>query len=211
MNLREKNFKEIYRAWKAGLGPFEPFMRSGPFVSLQTYSDFKLNYLLDEPTLYNLYKEKLAQITKNDFEKTFIIIDTNMSESLEIAYLLNNKFNIKPIINFNFLFHPYGLIGNTDSIERLILFGENLHNIKPTGYVLLLDYERYMDFPKDLYKKKLNNQYEFSAEDLPYAKTLKELGYNNLTIYTKYTLKEDIRAYIDTLNKDLTVEIINWG
>lgn len=206
MNLNEKKLKEIYKTWKSNLGPFEPFMRSGPFVSLQTYPDFNLTYSLNEESLYKLYKDTLMEITKNDLDKTFIIIDSNISNSLDIAYLLNNKFNIKPIINFNFLFHPFGLIGNTDSIERLLLFGENLHTINPIGYILLLDYDRYMDFPQDLYKKKLNNQYEFSDEDLPYAKTLKELGYDNLIIYTKNPLKEDMKSYIDTLSKDLNVE-----
>ncbi|MGL5353873.1 MAG: normocyte-binding protein [Clostridium sp.] len=214
-NLQNKNFKEIYRAWKSNLGVFEPFMRSGPFVSLQTYSDFKLTYLLDEASLYNLYKDKLNQITKINLEKTFIIVDINMDDSLEIAYLLNNKFNIKPILNFNFLFHDYGLVGDKSSIEKLIILGENLKNINPTGYCLFLDYNRYMDFPDELYKKKLNNQYEFSEDDLPYAKTLKELGYENLTIYTKSNknllLKEDLNAYIQLLKKDLNVQIISWG
>lgn len=214
-NLKDKNFKEIYRAWKSNLGIFKPFMRSGPFVSLQTYSDFKLTYPLDEASLYNLHEEKLNEITNNNLEKTFVIVDINMDDSLELAYLLNNKFNIKPILNFNFLFHDYGLVGDKSSIEKLIILGENLKTINPASYCLFLDYNRYMDFPDDLYKKKLNNQYEFSEDDLPFSKTLKELGYDNLTIYTKSTdnlkVKEDINAYIQTIKNDLNVQIISWG
>lgn len=211
MNLKEKNFKELYRAWKNNLHVFEPFMRSGPFVSLQTYPDFEITYTLYETNIYNLYKNKLTNITNNNLEKTFIIVDTDMNECLEIAYFLNNKFNIKPIINFNFLFHSFGLVGNKDNIERLITLGENLHTIKPNGYVLFLDYNRYMNFPKELYKKRLNNQYEISLDDLPTSKTLKELGFSNLLIYTKDNAKEDIVNYIETINNDLIVEIINWG
>ncbi|MGL5087635.1 MAG: normocyte-binding protein, partial [Clostridium sp.] len=142
-------------------------------------------------------------------------IDVDIGESIEIAYLLNNKFNIKPILNFNFLFHDYGLVGDKSSIEKLIILGENLKNINPTAYCLFLDYNRYMDFPDNLYKKKLNNQYEFSEDDLPYSKTLKELGYENLTIYTKsnntQSLKEDLNTYIQSIKKDLNIEIISWG
>ncbi|MEG1254245.1 normocyte-binding protein [Clostridium sp.] len=211
MNLKEKDFRKIYRFWKSNLGTFEPFMRSGPFVSLQTYSDFEITYSLDEQYLYNEHKDKLEAIKNHDLEKTFVIIDINMRESLEVAYLLNNKFNIKPIINFNFLFNPYGLIGSRDSIERLVVLGENLQNIKPIAYVLFLDYERYGDFPEEAYKKKLNNQYEFSDEDLPYGKTLKTLGYTNLIIYTKNNIKEDMKDYIETINNDLNIEIKSWG
>lgn len=211
MNLKEKNFKKIYRAWKYNLRVFEPFMRSGPFVSLQTYPNFKFTYLLNESYLYNMYKDKLMSITKNNFKKTFVIIDTDMNTDLEMAYLLNNKFNIKPIINFNFLFHPYGLVGSKSSIERLILLGENLTAINPIGYVLFLDYNRFNDFSETFYKKKLNNQYEFSPEDLPYADTLKNIGYTNLTIYTQNPIKEDIKFYLDTLKNNLNIEIVTWG
>ncbi|MEG2289796.1 MAG: normocyte-binding protein [Clostridium sp.] len=211
MNLKEKNFREIYRAWKSNLGNFEPFMRSGPFVSLQTYSDFEITYSLDEQYIYREHKDKLMDITSHDLEKTFIIIDINMRESLEMAYLINNKFNIKPIINFNFLFHPYGLIGNKDSIERLIILGENLKIIKPKAYVLFLDYERYGEFEDDEYKKKLNNQYEFLSEDLPYGKVLKSIGYTKLIVYTKADVKGDMKAYVSETNNDLNIEIKSWG
>lgn len=211
MNLQETNFRKIYRAWKANLGVFEPFMRSGPFVSLQTYSDFNFTYSLDEEYLNNKYKEKLDKIIDNNLEKTFIIIDSDMNESLELAYLLNNKFNIKPIINFNFLFHPYGLVGSKESIERLVVLGKDLATVKPTAYLMFLDYERYGDFSHELYKKKLNNQYEFSDEDLPYGEMLKKLGYTNMIIFTKGELKEDLKEYADSIKSSLSIEIIKWG
>lgn len=211
MNLQEVNFRKIYRAWKVNLGVFEPFMRSGPFVSLQTYSDFNFTYSLDEEYLNNKYKEKLDKLINNDLERTFIIVDSDMSESLELAYILNNKFNIKPVINFNFLFHPYGLVGSKEAIERLVVLGESLLNIKPIAHIMFLDYERYSNFSEDLYKKKLNNQYEFSDEDLPYGEMLKMLGYTNMIIYTKGKLKEDLKEYADSINSSLSIEIIKWG
>lgn len=211
MNLQETNFRKIYRAWKANLGVFEPFMRSGPFVSLQTYLDFNFTYSLDEEYLNNKYKEKLDKIIDNNLEKTFIIIDSDMNESLELAYLLNNKFNIKPIINFNFLFHPYGLVGSKESIERLVVLGKNLATVKPTAYLMFLDYERYGDFSAELYKKKINNQYEFSDEDLPYGEMLKKLGYTTMIICTKGELKEDLKEYADSIKSSLSIEIIKWG
>ena len=43
MNLQEIDLRNIYRIWKSDLGPFQGFFRSTPFVSLQTYDDFKLD------------------------------------------------------------------------------------------------------------------------------------------------------------------------
>lgn len=207
MNLKDCDLKFLYRKYKENLGPFECFMRSGPFVSLQTYDNFHINTDINED-LYKKHESIISNILNTDLNSTFLILDIPLELGLEIGYVLNNRFNVKPILNLNFLFHPYGLVGSKASIEALVKYGLTLDSISPKSYVLLLDYNRYDDFPKSLYKIKLNNQYELTFDDLPYTSTLKELNYSKVAIFTKNKIKEDISYYLNTINKELTTFIL---
>lgn len=209
MNLKDADFKYLYRKWKSNLEPFEAFMRSGPFVSLQTYENFEIDFKIKDEELYSKYKDVIHEILQENLRSTFAIIDFNLRESLELAYILNNKHSLKPILNYNFLFHPYGLIGNEDDIGALVALGYNLKDINPQGYILFLDYGRYRDFSQELYKKKLNNQYELTEEDLPNIETLKELGYSKVVLFTRETIKEDINSYLDYMKRELEVKVIS--
>lgn len=208
MNLKDVDLIYIYRKWKSNLEFFEPFMRSGPFVSLQNYEEFEISYSPKEEELYEKYKAIINKILMQNLKNTFVIVDLELMEDLEIAFVLNNRFSIKPVLNCNFLFHPYGLIGDKQQIEALVTVGYNLQEIIPKGYVFFLDYERYKEFSPEVYKKKLNNQYELTEEDVPNLQTLKELGFNRIVIITKDTLKEDIHYYTNYLRQELQVEII---
>jgi len=209
MNLKDTDLKYLYRKWKYNLDPFEAFMRSGPFVSLQTYENFEIDFNINDEELSCKYKNVIYEILQEDLRDTFVIIDLNLNESLELAYILNNKHSVKPILNYNFLFHPYGLIGNEDEIGSLVKLGYNLKDINPQGYILVLDYGRYKDFPQELYKKKLNNQYELTEEDLPNIETLKELGYSKVVLFTRETIKEDINSYLDYMKSEFKVKVIS--
>jgi hypothetical protein len=209
MNLKDTDLKYLYRKWKNNLGPFEAFMRSGPFVSLQTYENFEIDFDINDEELSCKYKNVIYEILQENLRDTFVIIDLNLNESLELAYILNNKHSLKPILNYNFLFHPYGLIGNEDEIGSLVKLGYNLKEINPEGYILFLDYGRYKDLPQELYKKKLNNQYELTEEDLPNIETLKELGYSKVVLFTRETIKEDINCYLDYMKSELKVKVIS--
>lgn len=208
MNLKDVDLRYIYRKWKSNLEFFEPFMRSGPFVSLQNYEEFEISYSPKEEELYEKYKAIINKILMENLKNTFVIVDLELMEDLEIAFVLNNRFSIKPVLNCNFLFHPYGLIGDKQQIEALVTIGYNLQDIIPKGYVFFLDYGRYKDFSPEVYKKKLNNQYELTQEDVPNLQTLKELGFNKIVIITTDTLKEDIHYYTNYLKQELQVEII---
>lgn len=209
MNLKDTDLKYLYRKWKSNLDPFEAFMRSGPFVSLQTYENFEIDFNINDEEFCCKYKEIIHEILQENLRDTFVIVDFNLRESLELAYILNNKHSLKPILNYNFLFHPYGLIGNEDDIGALVKLGYNLKEINPEGYILFLDYGRYKDFPQELYKKKLNNQYELTEEDLPNIETLKELGYSKVVLFTRETIKEDINSYLDYMKSELKVKVIS--
>lgn len=208
MELREVSLISIYRKWKSNANVFEAFIRSSPFVSLQTYDNFQIDLTIDVESLLNKHNKIISKILSYSKED-FVICDIDFDECIEIAFLLNNKYHIKPIISFNMIFHPYGLIGTNTNIENIIKYGLNLEDIYPERYVLMCNYKRYENFSEDKYKKRLNNQYEVCEDDLPYVETLKNTGYNKVVFFTKGNVKEDIQNYLDYLNQsDFLVEII---
>ena len=203
MNLQEIDLKNIYRIWKSNLGPFQGFFRSTPFVSLQTYDDFTL-----EIENINEYDKKvLDTIIENFDENNFLIIDLPLNEILNLALVLNNQYSIKPILNVNLLFHPFGIIGNKDNINKLINNGLLLKRINTKKFVMLIPYDRYNDeFESNDLKNKLNNQYGIGEDDLPNVNVLKELEYSKVIILTKDNIKEDLKDYVNFINKDITKE-----
>lgn len=218
MNLHEIDLRKLYKIWKADLGPFQGFFRSTPFVSLQTYDDFVLE---DEPKNETsieydrkdysgkFNKKVLDNIIENCNENNFLIIDLPINEILDLALILNNEYLIKPILNINLLFHPFGIIGNNDNINKLINNGFKLKKLNANKFVMLIPYDRYDE--KLNTKKlcdKLNNQYGIGEEDLPYVSLLKELNYSKIIVLTQEKVKEDINNYINFISKDIRVEII---
>ncbi|WP_297429850.1 normocyte-binding protein [Clostridium sp.] len=205
MNLEEVDLRKVYRTWKSDLGPFQSFFRSSPFVSLQTYDDFELT----EEKIIECDKTIINNIIENSDDSSFVIVDLPLKEILDIALILNNEFLIKPVLNINLLFHPFGIIGDKNDISKLINNSLRLKEIKTKKFVMLIPYNRYSD---DLdyrnFNDKLNNQYGIGEDDLPYAFMLKELGYIKIVILTKDKIKEDLNVYINSVNKELEVEII---
>ena len=205
MNLQEMDLRNIYRRWKSDLGPFQGFFRSTPFVSLQTYDDF----MLDEETINECDLKVLNMIVENFDESNFLIIDLPFNEILNLALVLNNEYFIKPILNINLLFHPFGLIGNKDNINKLINNGLKLKKLITKKFIMLIPYDRYNDkLESNDLNDKLNNQYGIGEDDLPYSNTLKELGYNKVVLLTKDDIKEDLNDYVSFVSKDISVEMI---
>ena len=205
MNLQEIDLRNVYRLWKLDLGPFEGFFRRTPFVSLQTYDDFTI-----ETENINEYDTKILDIIiENSDENNFLIIDLPLNEILNLALILNNEYFIKPILNVNLLFHPFGIIGNKDNINKLINNGLELRKINSKKFVMLIPYDRYNDelLTSDL-NDKLNNQYGIGEDDIPSVNVLKELEYSKVIILTKDNIKEDLNDYVNFINKDIRVEII---
>lgn len=205
MNLHEIDLRNIYRIWKSNLGPFQGFFRSTPFVSLQTYDDFEL----EEENIIKHDQEVIDIIMESFNESKFLIIDLPFKDILDVALTLNNKYSIKPILNINLLFHPFGIIGTKDDINKLINNGLKLKKIITDKFIMMLPYDRYnKEESTDDFSNKLNNQYGIGEDDLPYVSMLKELEYKQVVILTKDNIKEDLNDYINFINKDIMVEII---
>lgn len=209
MNLKDIDLRENYRLWKRNLGPFRCFFRSSAFVSLQTYDDFILKDLkLDLLNISNdrLIKRILQEIYKNNF----VIIDLELDKILDFSFILNNKYNVKPILNLNLLFHPYGEVGTCEDINKLLIYGERLKKIPKGKFVMLIPYDRYREDEK-LDENKLNNQYEVTYEDLPCYDFLKFLNYNEISVFTKDKVKADLDYYIKDIEKNIKVNLIESG
>ncbi|MGE5627679.1 MAG: normocyte-binding protein [Solirubrobacterales bacterium] len=198
MNLKDVDIRQVYRNWKANTNEFECFVKSGPFVSLQTYKDFQLGVFNSGTSPSD--SKIINTIVKFD-QDVFIICDLELDRDVRVGAILNNVYSIKPVLCFNMLFHENGMIGTKDYIESLINYGIQLKNITPTKYVFMFDYNRYQDFDKSEYKRKLNNQYEICDADIPFAETLQSLGYTKVILFTKSTIKQDIQSYLNYLKE----------
>ncbi|MFW2489599.1 normocyte-binding protein [Clostridium chromiireducens] len=205
MKLQDVDLRKLYRTWKSGLGPFQGFFRSTPFVSLQTYENFELKAGSEN----KCRQDVVDKIKENLDENNFTIVDLPLNEILDTALVLNNKYSIKPILNINLLFHPFGIVGDRVGISKLINNGLKLNKVNSNKIVMLIPSNRYDNNLEVKYlEDKLNNQYGVGEDDLPYVNMLKELKYNGVVILTRGELKEDLRAYIDSISKDIKVEII---
>ncbi|NFO02974.1 normocyte-binding protein [Clostridium botulinum] len=204
MNLKEVNLREIYKKWKNNLGEFRCFFRSTSFVSLQTYDDFILENYKNEPN-----KEIITKIIDEYNEEDFILVDLPLDEILDLSLELNNNYFIKPILNINLLFHPFGIVGSKNNISKLINTGIKLNEVKSPKYVMLIPYDRYNEEldVKKIYDK-LNNQYAVTDEDFPSPDILKRLGYNRIVVFTKDNVKEDLMNYIDCFKNEISVKIV---
>lgn len=191
---------KIYLKWRNNSNKFECFVKSTPFVSLKHYTDFRLEEMSISPNILKTHNEVLDIISKYDLNTTLFILDTNELSIIKIGFLLQTH-NIKPILTFNFMFHPYGAIGSKKFINNLVYFGERLNINEVKGYVFLLDNERYSD-EEDIHlnENTFNNQYEITEEDLPTMEFLKEIKYTSCVYIYSNKIKEDINCYLDYLN-----------
>ena len=204
MNLKEIDLRKIYRLWKRNLGVFRCFFRSTPFVSLKTYDDFTLDEYKNEVNDYVV--KKVLEEYEEDY---FTIVDLELDEILDLSVELNNKSNIKPILNVNLLFNTFGLIGNKKNISKLINCGLNLIDIKSNRYIMMIPYDRYKeDIDVTKIYDKLNNQYAVGEEDFPDSDFLRKLGYKGVKVITRDRVKDDLMEYINSINKETEVILV---
>lgn len=204
MKLSEVDLIKVYRLWKRGLGEFRCFFRSSPFVSLKTYEDFEI-YKCDNKAKEIVLKTILEECNDNNF----VIVDLPFSDILDLSIRLNNNYEIKPILGVNLLFNDFGLVGDKMEISKLITYGLNLKKIKTDKFVMMINYNRYMD-DIDVSKitDKLNNQYEITEEDLPDLHMIKSLGYNEITIISRERIKQDLKDYIEYMKEKIDIKLV---
>jgi len=199
-HLKDIDLYQLYKKWYDGCGVFECFVHSTPFVTLKNYPDLMLKDICFEQDKFT--QEVLNIISPYMNPKTLFMIDYNAQLSLKLAYHLQKNFLLKPILTFGHINHPYGLIFDEDTICSFISCSENITDIHNNGFVFILDYLRYSEFSEDIYKSKFNNQYEVTEYDLPVFEMLNDLGYQQVVFLHQGILKEDIKPYLDYLQKN---------
>lgn len=197
--LKDLDLYSIYLNWRKNTNAFECFLKSTPFVSLKNYPNFYLENI-DSSKEGILFDRIKSVTTEYDKSNTIFLLDIPGHRSVLLGYLLQNNLSIKPILTFNILFHPYGLLGNKKFISNLLLCGNALKSIDPEGYIFLLDSERYLPESKGDEEIFFNNQYETTEEDMPNIELLKELGYSKAVYIYLDKIKEDINCYLDYLD-----------
>lgn len=190
---------EAYNNLINNAGIFECYVKSTALATLKDYieevSEEKIELEHKSIALFNNIKEKIK-------EYKVIIIDLEGNISLDLLVLINNNLNIKPILSFNHIYHPFGIIGSLEESELIVKRSLELKNIEPKSYCFVLDYNRYFNEDKKLTNMQFDNQYEITEEELPYEYILKQIDCHKVLIITYKNIKEDLAYYKEYLNKE---------
>jgi hypothetical protein len=209
MKLSEVDWYLVYKKWTANTGIFDYLFKSSPFVTAKYMDEFELDLDCD----YNIpidVNKKIANIVVD--QHTIIIVDVDALLGMDICLVLNNDYNVAPILSYNFLFHPYGVVGDNKFMERLIAYSEKLKHIEPITSVFILDKNRYIN-GVDLENPMLfNNQYEITEEELPELDMLLSLKKNKINFLYSGEIKEDINCYLKYLKENnIIINTIDLG
>lgn len=196
-NLSEVNLYQLYSKWFEGTYYFQCFVRATNFVSLKQYPDFPLGSVSIEED--NLYRKLELIVDKYLSKNTIYFLDLPGAVVIKNGYLLQKNKGIKPIITFNNILHPYGMVGGKEYINSLIGYGELVENMDIITYSFILDSSRYKDYEKEDYKKFFNNQYEMTDEDLPSFEMLQWMGFSQCVYLCSLEEKEDMKEYLQYL------------
>lgn len=197
MRRTEIDIYKVYDNWQKGLEDFQCYFKVTPFATMKNYTDFSLDDTIS-PSSDSI--DKFSRL-KHRFEtNSLYIIDFKANLALDLALLLNNEAEVKPILSFNHIFHSFGIVGDEDMAQRLLLYSNKLELIKPKAFCFVLDKDRYKeDYTCDYMK--FNNQYEVTEEELPPADMLEALGIKNIVYVSEDYVKEDVKYYLEYLRK----------
>lgn len=208
MKLSNVNWYEVYKKWVSNTAFFEYLFKSTPFVSAKYLEDFEIN--LDKKYLL---PNSIVKVLKEKMDKDrILILDTDTDLGMKAALTINNELSAAPILSYNFLFHPYGIVGSKELIQDIVNVSMRMEHITPKTYVFILDNNRYIDNIDLSNPMIFNNQYEITEEELPDIEALNKLGIKEIAYLHTKTIKADITAYLEYVkNNNFHVDIINLG
>lgn len=209
MRLDKVDWYKIYKKWTMNSGVFEYLFKSSPFVTAKYMENFELNLNKD----FSI-KEGLREVLKNNIKaEKILLVDVDVSLGVKIAINLNNEFKTVPILAYNFLFHPYGVVGNKELIEDLVAASELLGIVEqPKAYAFIIDSSRYIEDINLDDPMVFNNQYEITDEEMPDISTIRKLNIKEVSLLYKGAVKEDIASYLEFLKEnDIKISAIDLG
>ncbi|MEN6389860.1 MAG: hypothetical protein ABFD04_05540 [Syntrophomonas sp.] len=198
--LHEIDFRSLFERWAEGSGPFTCFFSKANFVSLKHYPDFSLRqpkhqanrlFRLVGPSLQNAGPAHLA------------IFDIPARAGIRLACLLQNRLQIKPILTFLCPLHPHGLVGGSNYVNDLAVYGLALKPVEAKGFAFILDSRRYRTrVTQRTLKERFNNQYELGPDNLPGVEMLNALSISQVSFYHLEPAMEDAAAYVQHLRQN---------
>ncbi|MCM0647162.1 hypothetical protein NBE98_02090 [Clostridium swellfunianum] len=209
MRLDKVDWYKIYKKWTMNSGVFEYLFKSSPFVTAKYMENFELNLNKD----FSI-KEGLREVLKNNIKaEKILLVDVDVSLGVKIAINLNNEFKTVPILAYNFLFHPYGVVGSKELIEDLVAASELLGIVEqPKAYAFIIDSSRYIEDINLDDPMVFNNQYEITDEEMPDISTIRKLNIKEVSLLYKGAVKEDIASYLEFLKEnDIKISAIDLG
>lgn len=208
MRLSNVDWYELYKKWTINSGVFEYLFKSSPFVTGKYIEDYELNL----SKAYNINPEFKEVLKENIKEDGIIITDVDYALGINTAIVLNNEFQVSPILSYNFLFHPYGVVGDKGFIEALIGAANIIKQISPITHAFILDKNRYINDLNINNPMIFNNQYEITEEEMPDIDMLRRLNIKTLSFFYDKNIKEDIQCYLDHLKiNNFTVNTFDIG
>lgn len=206
MKLSNISWYDTYKLWLRNSGYFEYLFKSAPFVSARYLEDFQLG----GRNCFEVSGDLMELVTGYNDGESLIILDTDASEGISFAVALNNQLCIAPILSYNFLFHPYGIVGNKAMLEDLLAASKVLRPIEPHTYAFILDSNRYRSDANIDNPMVFNNQYEITEEEMPDVQILRKLDKKSIAFFYRGNIKEDISCYLEHLKaNDFIVYKVN--
>lgn len=196
--LRDFNPYSIYKKWYGREGCFSCFFKSTNFVSLKHYPDFEPDSAEERNSL--LQKEILETAALYNPEDTVFLIEVPGKEAIQAAFSTLKERGLKPVLTFNHIYHPHGLLGTKEEISLLLEYGERIEEGETNGWAFIIDSMRYGNEEPETLRRFFNNQYQLTEEDLPPVEMLNDLGYKQVAYITTGDMKEDIGWYIEYLD-----------
>lgn len=208
MKLSNIDWYVNYKLWTKNAGVFEYLFKSAPFVSAKYMKDFQL---VDKSS-FNINEDIKAILKGYVQNDNILIFDISTEEGINLAVALNNDLKVSPILSYNFLFHPYGIVGDNELIENLAGASEIIKIIEPVTYAFILDSSRYRNNVDLCNPMIFNNQYEITEEEMPDIDILRLLNKKSVTFFYRREIKEDIACYLEHLKtNNFVVNTVDLG
>lgn len=201
-SLKDFDFSEVYAKWQQLARKFGCFVHTTSFTTLKNYPNFTLDSVNTDTDSHTASILEFIQPYLDPH--TLFFIDMPLASALKYAYFFNRDFKMLPVLTMRHLHHPYGLVGDKNSISALLKYTDLIGDVDEPSpmYLFILDSSRYSTFSEDVYKIQFNNQYRLTEYNLPPFDMLRENGIEKVVFLNEKAPKDDMLQYMNSLVKE---------